>query len=72
VQWIGVLYRGVHSGDQRRAKAGHGDATEVSRYVAQDRETAVTGELIRFHRGECGTMAGIVYWPELSTAMIFV
>jgi hypothetical protein len=70
-QWIGVLYRGIHSGDQQRAKAGHGDAVEMPRHAAQGRKAAVTGELIRFHRGECGTMARIVYWPELSTATTF-
>jgi hypothetical protein len=38
--------------------------TEVLRYVAQGRATAVTGVLIGFHRGEHGTAAGIVYRPE--------
>jgi hypothetical protein len=70
-QWIGVLYRGIHSSDQQRAKAGHGDAVEMPRHAAQGRKAAVTGELIRLHRGECGTIDGIVYWPELSTSTTF-
>jgi hypothetical protein len=53
------------TGDDQMVVASHGDATDVSRYVAQGRETAVTGELIRFHRGELDMIAGIVYWPEL-------
>ena len=50
----------------------HGDAVEVLRHVAQGRKAAVTGVLIGFHRGVCGTVPGILYWPELSTTMIFV
>jgi hypothetical protein len=46
----------------------HGDAVEVLRHVAQGRKAAITGEVIRFYRGVCGTVAGFVYWPELSTA----
>jgi hypothetical protein len=38
---------------------------EVSRYMAQDREMAVTGELILIHRGELGTVAEIIYWSKL-------
>jgi hypothetical protein len=53
------------TGDDQTVIASHGDATDVSRYVAQGCETAVTGELIRFHCGELDMMAGIVYWPEL-------
>ena len=64
-QWIGVLYRGVHSGDQRRAKTGHSDAVEMPRHAAQGQKAAVTGDLILIHRGERGTVAGIIYWPEL-------
>jgi hypothetical protein len=46
----------------------HGDAVEVLRHVAQGRKAAITGEVIRFYRGVCGTVAEFVYWPELSTA----
>jgi hypothetical protein len=46
----------------------HSDVVEVLRHVAQGRKAAVTGEVIRFYRGACGTVAGFVYWPELSTA----
>jgi hypothetical protein len=60
-------YRDSHSGDQRRVTMVHGDAVEVLRHMAQGRKAAVTGEVIRFHRGECGTVAGFVYWLELST-----
>jgi hypothetical protein len=38
----------------------HGDATEVFRYVAQGRETTVTGEVIRSGRGKYGTVTGVV------------
>jgi hypothetical protein len=48
-----------------------GDAVEVPEHVAQDQQAAVAGELIQIRRGECGTVAEIVYWPELSTATIF-
>jgi hypothetical protein len=58
-------YHGSHSGDQRRARAGHGDVVEMPRHVAQGRKAAVTGVLIGFHRGELCTVAGILYWPEL-------
>jgi hypothetical protein len=61
-------YRGSHSGDQQRVTMGHGDAVEVPRHVAQGRMSAVTGEVIRSGRGECGTVAGFIYWLELSTA----
>ena len=64
VNWCPTIV-GNHSGEQRRVITGHGDATEVSRYVAQDRETAVTGELILIHCCELGTMAEIIYWPKL-------
>ena len=40
-------------------------------HAAQGREAAVAGEHIHIRRGECGTAAGIVYCPELSTATIF-
>jgi hypothetical protein len=62
---IGGKPRGIYSGDQRRAKAGHGDAVEMPRNTAQGRKAAVTGVLIRFHRDELCTVAGILYWPEL-------
>ena len=50
---------------QQRAKTGHGDAVEMPRHVAQGRKAAVTGDLILIHRGERGTVAGIIYWLEL-------
>jgi hypothetical protein len=50
---------------------GHDDAVEVPGHMAPSREAAVAGELIQIHRGGCGTVAGIVYWPKLSTATIF-
>jgi hypothetical protein len=63
-------YRGHLPGDGQRITAGHGDMVEVPGHVAPSREAAVTGELIQFHRGECDTVVGIVYWPELSTTTI--
>ena len=36
----------------------------MSGHAAQSQETAVTGELIQTRRGELGTVAGVVYWPE--------
>ena len=60
-------YRGSHSDDQRRVTMGHDDAVEVLRHVAQGWKVAFTGEVIRSDRGECGMVAGFVYWPELST-----
>jgi hypothetical protein len=66
-QRIRVLRRGSHSGDQRRVRAGHGDAVEMPRHAAQGRKAAVTDVLIGFHRGELCTVAGILYWPGLST-----
>jgi hypothetical protein len=62
-QRIRVPRRGSYSGDKRRARAGHGDAVERYRHAAQGREAAVTGMLIRIHRGELCTVAGIFYWP---------
>jgi hypothetical protein len=64
-QGIRVLRRGSHSGDQRRARAGHSDAVEMPRHAAQSRKVAVTGVPIGFHRGKFCTVAGILYWPEL-------
>jgi hypothetical protein len=64
-------YRGHLPGDGQRITAGHGEAVEVPGYVASSREAAVAGELIQIHCGELGTVAGIVYWPELSMATIF-
>jgi hypothetical protein len=40
-QWLGVQRRGNRSGDQRRARAGYGDAVERVRHVAQGREAVV-------------------------------
>jgi hypothetical protein len=64
-------YRGHLPGDGQRITAGHSDAVEVLGHVASSHEAAVAGELIQIHRGELGTVAGIVYWPKLSTATIF-
>jgi hypothetical protein len=64
-------YRGHLPGDGQRITAGHGDEVEVPGHVAPSREAAIIGELIQICRGECGTVAGIVYWPELSTTTIF-
>jgi hypothetical protein len=64
-------YRGHLPSDGHRITAGHDDSVEVPGYVASSREAAVVSELIQIHRGELGTMAGIVYRPELSTATIF-
>jgi hypothetical protein len=50
---------------------GHDNVVEVPGHVAPSREAAVASELIEIRRGECGTVARIVYWPELSTATIF-
>jgi hypothetical protein len=69
--WVSY-YRGNLSGDQRRVTTSHSDAVEILGHVAPSRETAVAGELIQIRRGECGTVAGIVYWPELSTTTIFM
>jgi hypothetical protein len=46
--------------DDQTAEVSHGDAVNVPRYVAQGREAAVTGELIRSDRGKLGTVAGVV------------
>jgi hypothetical protein len=48
------------TGDDQTAKVSQGDVVNVTRYVAQGREAAVTGELIRSDRGKLGTMAGVV------------
>jgi hypothetical protein len=64
-------YRGHLPGDGQRITAGYSDVVEVPGHVALSREAAVAGELIQIHHGECGTVVGIVYWPELSTATIF-
>jgi hypothetical protein len=37
----------------------------MPRHTAQGRKAAVTGEFILIHRGELGTVAEIIYWPEL-------
>jgi hypothetical protein len=46
------------TGDDQTAKVSHDDVVNVPRYVAQGRESAVTGELIRSGRGNT------VRWPE--------
>jgi hypothetical protein len=63
-QWVRVLSRGKLTGDDLTAVKSHGDVTEVFGYVAQGRATGVTGVLICFHRGEHGTVAGILYRLE--------
>jgi hypothetical protein len=70
-QGIRVLRRGSHSDDQQRARAGHGDAVEMPRHATQGRKAAVTGVLIGFHRDKLSTVAEILYWPDISTVMIF-
>jgi hypothetical protein len=52
------------TGDDQTAKVSHGDVVNVPRYVAQGREAAVTGELIRSDRGKLGSVAGVNYWLE--------
>jgi hypothetical protein len=37
----------------------------MPRHAAQGRKAAITGDLILIHRGERGTVAGIIYWPEV-------
>jgi hypothetical protein len=44
-------YRGKIPNNEQRVNASHGDAVDVPRHVAQGREAAVTGELIRIRRG---------------------
>jgi hypothetical protein len=44
-------YRGKLLGDEQRVNESHGDAVDVLRHMAQGREAAVTGELIRIRRG---------------------
>jgi hypothetical protein len=67
-------YRGKLPGDERTANASHGDAVDVPRHVEQGHEAAVSGELIRIHRGWLGyggrsnLVAGAyprcdIYWP---------
>ena len=68
MQWIRGLYRGGHFGDRRKAKVNHGDAVATFGHAAQGRTTAVAGEVIRIGRGKYGTVAGIIYRPDLSTA----
>jgi hypothetical protein len=53
-------YRGNHSGNQWRVMTGHSNVVEVPRHVAQGREAAVTGEVIRSDRGKLGTVAEVV------------
>jgi hypothetical protein len=48
------------TGDEQRVIASYGGAVDVLRHVAQDREAAVTGELIWSDPGELGTVAGVV------------
>ena len=48
------------TGDDQTAKVSHGDAVNVPRYVAQGREAAVTGELIRSDRGKLGMVVTVV------------
>jgi hypothetical protein len=43
------LYHGKLPGDEGTANASHGDAVNVPRHVAQGREAAVSGELIRIN-----------------------
>ena len=45
----------------RRLLESYGDATEVLEHMAQDQQTAITGELIQTRHGELGTAAGVVY-----------
>jgi hypothetical protein len=45
-----AYYRGKLPGDERTANTSHGDAVDVPRHVAQGREAAVSGELIRSNR----------------------
>jgi hypothetical protein len=53
------FHRGKLPSDERMANASHGDAVDVPRHVAQGREAAVSGELIRIRRGLLGTVAGV-------------
>jgi hypothetical protein len=64
-------YRGHLPGDGQKVKAGHGDAMEVPGHVAQGRKAAVTSELIQSCLLATCTVAEVVYWPDLSTALIF-
>jgi hypothetical protein len=41
------LLRGKLPGDEQTANTSHGDAMDVPRHVAQGREAAVSGKLIR-------------------------
>jgi hypothetical protein len=66
--WRAISVRLPWPSPRRR---GHGDAVEVPGHVVPSHEAAVAGELIQIRCGECGTVAGIVYWPELSTTTIF-
>jgi hypothetical protein len=52
------------TGDDQTAKVSHDDAVNVPRYVAQGREAAITGKLIRSDRDKLGTVAGVNYWSK--------
>jgi hypothetical protein len=52
-------------------RTGHSDAMERCRHAARGREAPVTGVLIGFHRSQPDMAAGLIYWPELTTTMIF-
>jgi hypothetical protein len=47
------------TGDDQTIKVSHDDAMNVPSYVAQGREAAVTGELIRSDPGKLGTVARV-------------
>jgi hypothetical protein len=70
-QGIRGIYRGDLTGDDRTTKVSHGDAVNVPRYVAQGREAAASGELIRSDRGKLGTVARVNYWLEHIRGAIF-
>jgi hypothetical protein len=70
-QGIRGIYRGDLTGGDRTAKASHSDAVNVPRYVAQCREAAASGELIRSGRGKLGTVAGVNYWLGHTRGAIF-
>jgi hypothetical protein len=48
------VYRGILIGDDRTANVSHGGAVNVPRHMAQGREAAVSGELIRISHGLLG------------------
>jgi hypothetical protein len=70
-QWLGVLRRGNCFGDQRRARAGYGDAVERVRHATDNGDGLTAVRILirgRWVRGEVPRLAGVT--SSSLTAMI--